>query len=330
LEVRPHSNKRILIGTFYRPPNSDNNYFCKIEDSIGLAIDTGINDIIVLGDFNLKTQLDQAKRKIDSISQQFALDQCIQDPTHFTETSSSIIDLIFVSNKESVIFSGVGEPFLDQTIRYHCPVFVILKFKRPSSLCYKRKIWKYDSGNYDSFRSNLSNIEWNNVYSDNIDTFTKTLTNTVLATAADCIPSKEVTVRPAKPPWLSSEIKLKIRKRKRAYRKAKTTNSTSNWTRFCVLRNDVVSLVRLAKSNYYDSLAFKLKSNNYSSRDWWKVLKSFLTVNVSKTLPPLVNIAGELVFDELQKAEVLNNFFAQQTSLDESGHVLPELATIEN
>ena len=53
LEVRPHSNKRILIGTFYRPPNSDNNYFSKIEDSIGLAIEAGINDIIVSGDFNL-------------------------------------------------------------------------------------------------------------------------------------------------------------------------------------------------------------------------------------------------------------------------------------
>ena len=58
--------------------------------------------------------------------------------------------------------------------------------------------------------------------------------------------------------------------------------------------------------------------------------KSFLTVNVSKTLPPLVNCAGELVFDEVQKAEILNDFFAQQTYIGESDDVLPALASIAN
>ena len=44
--------KRLLFGLFYRPPNSDFVYLASIEDSIHLAIDTGIQDIIVYGDFN--------------------------------------------------------------------------------------------------------------------------------------------------------------------------------------------------------------------------------------------------------------------------------------
>ena len=40
-------HKHILFGLFDKPPNS--------EDSIHLAIDTGISDIIVTGDFNLNT-----------------------------------------------------------------------------------------------------------------------------------------------------------------------------------------------------------------------------------------------------------------------------------
>ena len=48
-------------------------------------------------------------------------------PTHFTENSSSIIDLLFIGNKDSVLTSGVGEPCLDLSIRYHCPIFGVCK-----------------------------------------------------------------------------------------------------------------------------------------------------------------------------------------------------------
>ena len=47
------NQKRILLGTFYRPPNSSPLVLSAIETSIGLAIDTGITDIIVTGDFNI-------------------------------------------------------------------------------------------------------------------------------------------------------------------------------------------------------------------------------------------------------------------------------------
>ena len=41
---------RVLFGLFYRPPNSDQLYFYTLEDSIHLAIDTGMDDIIITGD----------------------------------------------------------------------------------------------------------------------------------------------------------------------------------------------------------------------------------------------------------------------------------------
>ena len=59
LEIRLLS-KRLLVGTFYRPPNSDSTILTHIENSIDLARDTEISGIIILGDFNLdinKTRL---------------------------------------------------------------------------------------------------------------------------------------------------------------------------------------------------------------------------------------------------------------------------------
>ena len=102
-----NSHKRILVGLFYRPPNSTSQLFSNIEDSTGLAVDTGINDIILTGDFNLNMNSNTSLRKNESICSQFSLYQSINEPTHFTERSSSIIDLLFMSNKESLIDSSV-------------------------------------------------------------------------------------------------------------------------------------------------------------------------------------------------------------------------------
>ena len=52
IEITTH-NKKVLIGTFYRPPNSPNDTMAHIENSVGLAVDTNNQDILILGDFNL-------------------------------------------------------------------------------------------------------------------------------------------------------------------------------------------------------------------------------------------------------------------------------------
>ena len=49
------NHKRVLFGLFYRPPNSDQLCYYSLEDSIHLAIDTGIDDIIITGDFKFNT-----------------------------------------------------------------------------------------------------------------------------------------------------------------------------------------------------------------------------------------------------------------------------------
>ena len=67
---------------------------------------------------------------MSAICQQFGVTQIIVELTHFIEHSSSIIDLIFTSNKNSILLSGVGEPFLDQHVRYHCPVYFVLNFHK--------------------------------------------------------------------------------------------------------------------------------------------------------------------------------------------------------
>ena len=118
-------NKKLLLGTYYRPPNASPLVLSNIETSIGLAVDTGIDNICITGDLNLNMLNQYSRNKIMDICQTFSLHQLIDEPTNFTETSSTIIDLILVNNVSFVEISGVSEPFLLQDIRYHCPVFAV-------------------------------------------------------------------------------------------------------------------------------------------------------------------------------------------------------------
>ena len=98
---------RILFGLFYRPPNSDALYLSAIEDSKSLALDTQISNFIVTGDCNLNVLNQHTPNKISDICTQFSLYQTITEPTHFTEHSSSLIDVVFTSDRFNILYSGV-------------------------------------------------------------------------------------------------------------------------------------------------------------------------------------------------------------------------------
>ena len=319
-----NNNKRILFGLFYRAPNSDANYLSSIEDSISLAVDTGIADIIITGDFNFNYLDLQSRRKIDSLCTQFSLFQTINQPTHFTEYSSSLIDIILVSNKDNLILSGVGDPFLNQQMRYHCPIFGILKFSKPKSKSFSRHIWDYNNGDYNLLREKASQMDWESLKDDNIDNYVENLKNAIIAITTECVPNRSIKVKPSDPPWLTSALKRHIRKRKRAYKKALQSNLDRHWNKFKTLRNEAITMIRDSKQKFFKKIADKLKSDTLSSKDWWATLKTFIIPNFKSTIPPL-EYNGRIYTYETDKSNIFNQYFQGQTVLNDANAYLPDL-----
>ena len=71
IQIKLCNKRNILITVFYRPPNSDSAYYSLIEDSIGLAIDSNISNIIITGDFNINQLNPTSNRKINSLCNHF-------------------------------------------------------------------------------------------------------------------------------------------------------------------------------------------------------------------------------------------------------------------
>ena len=105
--------------------------------------------------FNVRTP-----RKIESLYIQFFFYQSIDKPTHFTENTSSVIDIILVSNKYHVLLSGVGDSFLNQELRFHCLVYGILKYYKPKFKTFLRHVWYYDRGNFNLLREKATTLDW--------------------------------------------------------------------------------------------------------------------------------------------------------------------------
>ena len=131
--------------------------------------------------FNFNLLSSQTSRKIDSLSSQFAFYQSIDQPTHYTENSASLLDIILVHNKDSLVFSGVGDPFLGQDLRYHCPVFGILKFSKPKMKSYVRNIWIYDQGDYQQLRMKAAATDWASLFHNNLNVYASNITNSSMS-----------------------------------------------------------------------------------------------------------------------------------------------------
>ena len=141
---------------------------------------------------------------------------------------------------------------------------------------------------------------------------------------AECIPNKTVRIRPSDPPWITTAIRKLIRKRKRAYQKAKQTDTPRLWNKFKKRRNKVIESIRQSKQQYLDQLSSKLKSKPLSSKDWWSTLKTFISP-MSKSSVPTLEKDGHIYSDDTAKANLLNNFFRDQTILDDSNAQVPNI-----
>ena len=92
-----------------------------------------------------------------------------------------------------------------------------------------------------------SSTDWKALHNPDINIYAKRLIDKILELSKDCIPNKIVTIQPSDSPWMTSSIKRYIRKRKRAYHRAKQTNFMNDWNTFRRLRNK--TMIRESKKH---------------------------------------------------------------------------------
>ena len=115
-------------------------------------------DIVLMGDMNCNLLLtDNPKgNALRSFCADINSTQLIDKPTRVTKTSSTLVDVVMVSNPELVKTSDV----IDLTISDHFLVFAVLNLKQPKaspSYIITRSFNNYSS---EKFANDISTIPW--------------------------------------------------------------------------------------------------------------------------------------------------------------------------
>ena len=249
----------------------------------------------------------------------YGLNQIVDCPTRITPYSSTLIDLILVSDSLHCTDRGTIPPFCSD----HHAIFFSTNFLTTKTYCYTRKIWLYEQGNYNQYRQKLVQCNWAPDTAP-IDDQISQIMNNITQSAEQTIPNKTVVIRPRDLPWFHNEIRKSIRTRNRVHNIAKRVNTPHAWGRFREARNRVTSLIRIAKINYFKKPATNLHQGNLTPKQWWKVAKQFLKNNNDIEIPLLVqdNIQYST---PIEKATLLNSYFCEQSNIDDSHASLPVL-----
>lgn len=303
--------KLYAIGILYRPPNCNlTDCIEYLDQSLSLIIPT-VDEVICVGDTNVNLfNLDNA---LSRCFESYGFTQILSEPTRITNTSGTLLDPIFVSNKEIVISCGTEN--VDQ-ISDHKLVFCELKAKVTK---FKQKFVEFrDFKNFDYnlFVQDLDKVPFHEILRcHDIDSKVDLLTFLITKLFDGHAPMKKVRVSKVKAPWLSDNLKKLMKIRDQALAKYVRTRDPNDHIYYKQLRNITLTTLRTEKKAFL--------SNTCHQGDMKNTWKTLQTLNIKKTnnidIPSTIGNCTQInnhflsSFSNTTNNSVLTNYYKNNT-----------------
>ena len=245
---------------------------------------------------------------------QFGLSQIINEATHILEASSSCIDLIFTTQPNLMVESGVHSSLHANC--HHQLVFAKFSLQIYYPPPYPREIWHYKQANSELIRRAISNFNWDRAFlNTNVNEKVSIFTSTVMNILSNFIPHETIVCDDKDPPWFNKAIKSLSQEKKDTFKKyLKSNNNTQLLQCLRLLQEKLNSFISVSKQSYYSRMSTKLTKFHNSSKTYWSLLKTFLNNRKIPVIPPLYH-EGDFVTNFKKTTELFNSFFASQCSL---------------
>ena len=244
IKIHLEGAKTLIVGVLYRPPDSPRQ--CLHELSLSLTrIRVKYPDAILMlgGDFNLPgidwqsmSHVPSRPKKAESelllsTIQDFHMDQLNTEPTR----GSSILELVLSSCPKLVTSctTGPGISDHDHVVIVRASVRAKQNTKKP------RFIHLFRNVNWENIKSFLRSAETQFFQTchetSSVDTNWQFFRDTITQAIEKFVPKKKVSGRFSLP-WLTRPVKRLIRRKQRAYNRAKKSNKDRDWEIFRKLR----------------------------------------------------------------------------------------------
>jgi len=176
------------------------------------------------------SQYDRNTRRLCEISDFYGLQQLITEPTQITESSSTLIDLIYTNYTDRVICSGVSHTgIIDHSLTY---VYQKLSPDFPSKGHSTMSYRNFRNFNREGVSNDISQQDWTCNDSDDPNVLWADRKAKFLNIVNIYAPVRTRRVRSNKAPWINSELKKGMWDRDAAKRKAIKSNDPHDWAKY--------------------------------------------------------------------------------------------------
>ena len=333
LKIKP---KSIIIGVCYRPPGQSrdqvNSFISSLQSQIEQVCSMNLNSVYLIGDFNDRCQdwndnhvHSELKLELVELVNMSNMSQMISEPTHFTQTSHNLLDIIITDSPHLISDSGTLPPM--GTSR-HSIIFCRTSNISSTKPKYYRDFWDYSRADFDGLNIAMSDIPWEAIEDEDISIMTSKWTQLFLDTAKEYIPHKRVLVNPRDKPWITYSVKTEIKRRNNLYRRWKRSQRNHDFIVYSEAGFKVKTSIETAKADYNNKIAEKLSSPTISNKQYWNLAKETYGTKHRDTVPPLVS-NNQIHSDTCDKANILGQYFASlsQAPVIPSDHILPDAST---
>ena len=328
--VKVFANKTShFVASWYRPPGSTSEEFQLFREQLDFIRThhkgKKLPSAHVLGDFNFKDidwpdRLSKSGSTLSQSEGQILIDimndHGLEQMVHFPTREKNTLDLILTTLPGQ--FQDVHSP---DKLSDHDIVSGTIKMFIPPIKKPRRKVYLYQKGDYESMRKDTLQFAKEKYFNGHSDTRSvqenfDLLTSFIQDSADKHIPSK-TSGSVSSIPWITPEIRRKIRRKNKTHAKAKKTGSSKLRSKFETLRREIKADVRKQHDLYVNNLVGDVKAN---PRDFYRYINS--QKKDTQGIPPLKKKNGKGVAQsDLEKAEEFNGQFTDVFSKNEHTQV---------
>lgn len=279
------SGKVIIVGTAYRPPWLSVSIFIDaLTETFGSL--PYHDHILLLGDFNINFLETNSSSTI--LFKDFLtltnMKQYVNNPTHFTSHSETLLDLICSdANLEGILVDYIC------TLSDHAFLSCELKIPKEKPIkrrAYIRHIKEIDN---DELKKCVMLIDWDEVNSIlNINEMVDAFNSCVIWIFDVLAPLKPCFIKDAHYPWVTYNIKLMMRRRDEAHAKSRKTKNDVHIESYKDLKYSVEEAIYREKTAYFTIF---INNNARNSFYLWKNLKRHINIKSKndQVLPVIFN-----------------------------------------
>ena len=230
--------------------------------------------------------------------------QIISDYTRSTQTTNTVIDWIY-TDSQYIADSGT----LNINLSDHLPIFLIRKKQRnriEKHTTSGRSYIRYDK---TIFCQILSRQDWTSFdESEDVDEMWKYFEGNLNKSLDVICPVRTINVLNTKPDWLSNEIIQLMRKRDKAYKKARRTKHDVDWRKAIFLRNRVDMFIKQYKKH---NIVRNLEMHKNNPNKFWKEIRSIIPKEQQAEVISLSDEASGCTYEGKELCDHINLYFSQ-------------------